>query len=264
MRRIETGSDSPIYYQFDQWQDHRFRHGVFTRHGGVSETSFASLNVGGTVGDNLDAVAENHRRMYAALNLKPEQTSTVWQVHGNDVVVSHGSQPQRKWLSRADAMITDEPGVGLAMRFADCVPIMFYDPEHHALGIAHAGWRGTVTKIVQRTVQAMQNVYGTNPAELQAGIGPSIGPEHYQVGEEVVIAVQESFGTTEAIIARAEDGSAYLNLWTANEMSLREIGVQAIERANICTATYTEDFYSHRAENGKTGRFGAVMVLDEH
>ena len=263
MKRIETSPANPIYYQFEQWQNQPLRHGVFTRHGGVSQTSFASLNVGGTVGDDLKAVAENHRRMYAAMGLAPEQTSTIWQVHGNDVVVSNGSQPQRKWLSRADAMITDKPGVGLAMRFADCVPILFYDPEHHALGIAHAGWRGTVTKIVQRTVEAMQNVYGTNPAELQAGIGPSIGPDYYQVGEEVVAAVEESFGTTEGFINRADDGSDYLDLWATNEWSLREIGVQAIEQSQLCTATHTDEFYSHRAEKGNTGRFGVVMVLEE-
>lgn len=263
MQRIETAPNKPIYYQFDKWQHQAFEHGIFTRHGGVSQTAFASLNVGGTVGDDLSAVAENHRRMYASLGLVPEQTTTIWQVHGNDVVVAEGNQPQRKWLTRADAMITDKPNVGLAMRFADCVPILFYDPQHHALGIAHAGWRGTVTKIVQHTVEAMQNVYGTNPAELQVGIGPSIGPDHYQVGEEVVVQVHANFEHTEDLITRAEDGSAYLDLWTANELSLQEIGVHSIERANICTATYTDEFYSHRAEKGKTGRFGVVMVLHE-
>lgn len=263
MHRIETAPGQPIYYQFEQWQNVPFRHGIFTRHGGVSQTHYASLNVGGTVGDELSAVEENHRRMYRALQMMPEQTSTVWQVHGSDVVVSHGPLPQRKWLARADGMITNCPQVGLVMRFADCVPIMFYDPEHRAIGLAHAGWRGTVSQIVVRVVEAMENVYGTRRSELQTAIGPSIGPAHYQVGKEVVEAVEASFGTAKGLIRRAEDDSAYLDLWTANERALRVAGILTVERADLCTATHTDEFYSHRAEKGHTGRFGAVMMLTD-
>lgn len=263
MERIDPGHQRPIYYQFDQWQQAPLRHGVFTRHGGVSKDYWASLNIGGTVGDALADVQENHRRMVGELDLQPEHICTVWQVHGTDTVVANGPMPQRKWLTRADGMITNEIGLGLLMRFADCVPVLFYDPEHHAMGLAHAGWRGTVDKIVARVVDAMQQTYGSRPSEIQAAIGPSIGPERYQVGEEVVEAVQTQFGTLDGLIQRAEDGSAYLNLWASNERILRDCGLQQIERADLCTATHTQDFFSHRAEKGKTGRFGVVMVLEE-
>lgn len=263
MQRIATPNGAPIYYQFDQWQHSPFQHGVFTRRGGVSQGHWQSLNVGGTVGDDRAAVLENHRRMYATLDLSPHYACTVWQVHGIDTVVANGPLPQRKWLARADGIITNRIGLALSMRFADCVPVLFYDPEHHAIGLAHAGWRGTVQAVVWSTLQAMQNAYASRPEVIQAAIGPSIGPDRYQVGEEVVETVQQRFGTLEGLIQRAEDNSAYFNLWEANRRLLIEAGVQQIEMAGLCTATHTDEFFSHRAEQGKTGRFGVVMALND-
>ena len=149
------------------------------------------------------------------------------------------------------------------MRFADCTPILLYDPARHAAGIVHAGWRGTVQGAAPSAVRAMQEAFGSNPADIQAGIGPSIGPDHYQVGEEVVEAVRAAFGTVEGLINRAADGSAYLDLWAANRLALERAGVGQLEVAGICTATNTGEFYSHRAEKGRTGRFGAVIALAE-
>ncbi len=260
VHRLE--SDGLVFYRFEQWSDSdRFKHGIFTRLGGVSAAPWGSLNVGGTVGDDVDAVRENHRRMYAALNLDPSQACTVWQVHSADTVVVRGPVANRRWLARADGMITDRAGLSLAMRFADCTPILLYDPVQHVIGMAHAGWRGTVSGAGVSAVHAMQSAYGTRPQDIQAGIGPSIGPERYQVGEEVVAAVRDTFGHTDGLIQRAEDGSAYLDLWAANRLALQRSGVTQIEVAGICTATRTNEFYSHRAEAGRTGRFGAVMAL---
>lgn len=262
MRRINGGE--LVYYQFDQWADlTMLTHGVFTRIGGVSAAPWQSLNLGGTVGDDPAAVQENHRRVYHTLGLDQSRACTVWQVHSADVVVVRQPVPNRKWLARADSMVTDCTGVPLAMRFADCTPILLYDPVHHAIGMAHAGWRGTVQNVAGTTVATMQAAFGTDPADVQAGIGPSIGPEHYQVGEEVVDAVQDAFGTTDTLINRAADGSAYLDLWAANRLALERAGVTQIEIAGLCTASGTDEFFSHRAEAGKTGRFGAVIALAE-
>jgi copper oxidase (laccase) domain-containing protein len=107
----------------------------------------------------------------------------------------------------------------------------------------------------------MCSAFGTHPQDVQAAIGPSIGPERYQVGEEVVQAVRETFGKVDGLVRRADDGSAYLDLWAANQLSLERAGVARIEVAGICTATRTDEFYSHRAEAGRTGRFGAVIAL---
>ncbi len=263
MQRIGNSNGAPAYYQFDQWQHYPLKHGVFTRQGGVSQGQWQSLNVGGTVGDDLTAVKENLRRIYAALALSPDYACTVWQVHGVDTVVANGPLPQRKWLARADGMITNRVGLALTMRFADCVPVLFYDPENHAIGMAHAGWRGTVQAVVLSTLQAMQNAYNSRPAAIQAAIGPSIGPDRYQVGEEVVEAARERFDSTADLIHRAEDSSPYLDLWEANRRLLAQAGVQQIEVAAICTATHTDEFFSHRAEKGKTGRFGVVMALSD-
>jgi polyphenol oxidase len=258
-RSVQNGL---AYYLFEQWANERgLSHAVYTRHGGVSHAPFASLNIGGTVGDDLSAVETNLHRAYDALELDYSKACTVWQVHSADVVMADAPAVGRKWLSRADGMVSNTPDLPLMMRFADCVPILFYDPVQRAVGIAHAGWRGTVKQAPLSTLRAMQSAYGTNPADVQACIGPSIGPDCYQVGPEVVEAVEQAFGTTDDLIRRASDGSAYLNLWEANRLALERAGVHHIEIAGICTATNTTDFFSHRAEKGKTGRFGAVIAL---
>jgi YfiH family protein len=262
LQRIDGGG--PVYYQFDQWADGaRLSHGIFTRLGGVSPSPWNSFNLGGTVGDSPGAVRENHRRMYACLGLEGERACTVWQVHSADTVLAQGRVPNRRWLARADGMVTDQPGLPLTMRFADCTPILLYDPVRHVAGIAHAGWRGTVLGAAASALATMCAAFGTRPQDVQAGIGPSIGPDRYQVGEEVVEAVREAFGGVDGLIRRAEDGSAYLDLWAANRLTLEREGVTQIEVAGLCTATHTDEFYSHRAEAGRTGRFGVVIALTD-
>jgi YfiH family protein len=178
------------------------------------------------------------------------------------VVIADAPVPGRRWLAKADAMMTDRAGVTLSMRFADCVPILFTDPARGVIAMAHAGWRGTVQGIAAQTVRAMTQTYGSRPADIQAGIGPSIGPDHYQVGEEVVDAVRTYFNSGDGLIRRnPADGTAYLDLWAANRRDLERAGVEQIEVAGISTAERTDEFFSHRAEKGRTGRFGAVLCL---
>jgi YfiH family protein len=259
-----SNGSGPLYYQFDRWLDTpEITHAIFTRKGGTSAAPWDSLNVGGTVGDDPEAVRRNLALVYEALELDARRACTVWQVHSADAVIADECPPGRRWLARADAMVTNRPGVALTMRFADCVPILFYDPKHQALGIAHAGWRGTVTQVAVRALRAMYTAYGSDPGDVQAAIGPSIGPDRYQVGPEVVEAVERAFGTSDGLIRRASDGSAYLNLWEANRLALERAGVRQIEVAGICTASNVDEFYSHRAERGHTGRFGAIIALKE-
>jgi polyphenol oxidase len=207
-------------------------------------------------------VRRNHELMYQALNLSETRACTVWQVHSADVLLAHSPARGRRWLALADGLITDQPETPLAMRFADCVPLLFVDSVNGVIGIAHAGWRGTVQGIGAATVGAMVQAYGCKPADIMAGIGPSIGPESYQVGEEVVEAIHRHFGTSEGLICRdVKDGTAYLNLWQANKRDLERAGVGQIEIAEICTVQHNDEFFSHRAEKGRTGRFGAVISL---
>lgn len=228
----------------------------------MSRAPFDTLNLGGNVGDDPKAVRANHERMYAALGVEDSKACTVWQVHSADVVIANAPVRGRRWLAQADAMMTDRTGVPLSMRFADCTPILFHDPVRGVIAIAHAGWRGTVQGMASNVVRAMAAAYGSRPEDIQAGIGPSIGPRRYQVGEEVVDAVQAHFGTTDGLIRRnPADGTAYLDLWAANRLDLERAGVMQVEVAEICTAEHVDDFFSHRQEKGKTGRFGAVICL---
>lgn len=249
-----------LYYQFEQWSE--LKHGIFTRQGGVSDAPWDSLNLGGNVGDLPTNVRYNHELMYAALNVRGDRACTVWQVHSADVLIAHAPVRGRRWLAAADALITDRVDVPLSMRFADCVPLMFFDSVRGVIGIAHAGWRGTVQGIASNTVRAMTQAYGSHPEDIQAGIGPSIGVAHYQVGEEVVKAVEAYFGKANGLIRRDPgDGTAYLDLWAANRLDLERVGVEQIEIAGICTAEQVDEFFSHRKEKGRTGRFGAVISL---
>ena len=248
------------YYQFEAMQ--ALRHGVFTRQGGVSKVPWSSLNVGGTVGDDPDDVRRNHEIMYQTLGVNRERSVTTWLVHSVDVVYVDGPLADRRWFERADAMITDRVDTPLVMRYADCTPLYFHDPVKGVIGLAHAGWRGTVNGMAARTVRALEQSFGSRPADIIAGIGPAIGPQRYQVGEEVVSAAQNYFGDLSDIVRRdPSDDTAYLDLWSANRVDLERAGVEQIEIAGICTATRMDEFFSHRAEKGRTGRFGAIISL---
>lgn len=258
LRRIDDPHHGLAYYQFDMG----VTHGIFTRQGGVSAAPFASLNMGGNIGDDPKAVRCNHERMYAALGVEDSRACTVWQVHSADVLIADAPVRGRRWLALADGMVTDRVGVPLSMRFADCVPILFHDPIRGVIGIAHAGWRGTIQGVGANVIRLMTQAYGCRPTDIQAGIGPSIGVDHYQVGEEVVDAVSTYFDTTDGLIRRdPADGTAYLDLWAANRLALQRTGVEQIEVAGLCTAKNTDEWFSHRAEKGRTGRFGAVISL---
>ena len=249
-----------VYYQFHQWPG--LAHGIFTRQGGISPEPWASLNMGGNMGDDPANVRHNHQRMYQVLNLNAERACTVWQVHSADVITATQPDPEQRWLAQADGIVTDQRDTPLTLRFADCTPLFFYDPVQAVIGIAHAGWRGTVAGVGANTVRKMVEAYGCKPANIQAGIGPAIGPDRYQVGEEVVAALQDYFGSTEGLIRRdPADGTAYFDLWAANRLDLERAGVGQVEVAAICTAECVDEFFSHRAEKGRTGRFGAVLSL---
>lgn len=255
-----TEKDGLVYYRFENL---RVPHGVFTRLGGTSVGHLRSLNVGSTVGDEPHRVETNRARMLAALSLEPDAQRTVWQVHSATVLVANGQEPQPDGAPppKADGLITDRPGLGLVMRFADCVPMIFHDPTRGVIGIAHAGWRGTVSNVGPALIRALQEMYGSRPADLIVGIGPSICADHYPVGPEVVAAVSETFGDTAGLVWPDAEGNQHLDLWAANERALREAGVEQVDVSGLCTACRTDEFFSHRAEQGRTGRFGAVVTL---
>lgn len=248
------------YYQFGIFPA-EVTQAVFTRQGGVSPAPWDTLNVGGTVGDDMDRVRENRTRSFAASGRSLVSMFDVWQVHSADVVIARAPRPADEPHRRADVILTNNPSVTLYMRFADCVPVLLYDPIRAAVGLAHAGWLGTVREASRAAIQAMQTEFGSQPGDIVAAIGPSIGPDHYEVGVDVVEQVYAAFGGDAQLLIRNQDGRTYLDLWTSNRLQLERAGVERIEVAGICTACHTDDWFSHRAEKGRTGRFGALIAL---
>lgn len=248
------------YFQFSNFPPD-VAQAVFTRQGGVSPEPWNTLNVGGTVGDEADRVRENRVRSFTAVGRKLESMFDVWQVHSADVVVAAAARPVDEPHSRADIILTRSPAVTLYMRFADCVPVMLYDPTHGAVGLAHAGWLGTVRGAARVAVEAMQSEFGSRPGDILAAIGPSIGPDHYEIGADVREQVTAAFGRDALSLIEYRDARSYLDLWAANRLQLHQAGVEHIEVAGLCTACHTDDWFSHRAEKGRTGRFGALIAL---
>ena len=248
------------YFEFEIFAG-KVTQAIFSRRGGVSPTPWASLNMGGTVGDDPDNVKENKRRALETLGVGTTSIFDVWQVHGTKIVKATRPRDLQKPHAHADAIITNTIGITLMMRFADCVPIFFVDPIRKAIGLAHAGWQGTVNGIIRTTVAAMRAAFGSKPEDIIAGIGPSIGPDHYQIGEELAGKVRLVFGENENSVLSTLNGNTYFNLWAANQLQLISCGIREIEVCRICTACHLDDWYSHRAEKGKTGRFGAILSL---
>ena len=236
-----------------------FRHGCFTRLGGVSAGQWSALNLGSTVGDDPRAVQENHRRIFGAFGITRTQVVSPFQVHGRNV--AHvGAVDGGTVIPATDALITDAPGVALLLRFADCAPVLFYDPVRRAVGLAHAGWRGVAAGVAPATVQAMAAAFGSRPEDVWAGIGPAIGPQHYTVGAEVVDAIQATLPEgVQAATYRA--GHWAMDLPAALEAQLRAAGVTQVEQSGLCSASRVDEWYSHRAEAGRTGRFGVLVML---
>ncbi|MCX7707865.1 MAG: peptidoglycan editing factor PgeF [Anaerolineae bacterium] len=235
-------------------------HAITTRHGGVSTGPWASLNLTNGTGDRREAVEENLRRVADTLGLQRADLVSPTQRHTANVRRVYRCDRGRVF-DGCDALITDEPGVPLLLRYADCVPILIYDPMHRAIAVVHSGWRGTVQGAARAAVEAMHNQFGSRPAELIAAIGPAIGPCCYEVGQDVVDAVAAAFAQPQELLPKQPGGRHRFDLWAANRRLLAEAGIKQIAVAETCTACRTDEFYSYRAERGRTGHFGALMML---
>ena len=258
---ILQDSKGSSYIQFSSLEKFPITQAIFTRKGGNSKFPWKSLNIGNTVGDNPGIVKKNIRIILNVLGYQVNQLAQVRQVHSARVEIIQGANVAGNELIHADAMVTDQPQVLLLMRFADCVPILLYDPVKNTVGIGHAGWKGTVSKIGLAMVRNMEQEYGTRPQDIIAGIGPSIGPDHYQIGEDVSREIQEAFPSQWQMLLEENNDGVKLDLWKANSLTLSDAGVKRIEIAGICTACHLEDWFSHRGESGRTGRFAAAIGI---
>ena len=239
---------------------------ITTREGGVSAGEYATLNLSFTVGDRPDDVLENRRRAVAALGAGLADLVFATQVHGAVAQVVTGADRGRgaaapgDTVGAADALVTRDPGVVLAVLVADCVPIVLYDPRARVLACVHAGWRGTVARVTEAALAAMATL-GARPGNVLAGIGPAIGPDRYQVGAEVADAARDAFG--ERPFLRPDGTGAWLfDLWAANRFLLREAGVpdRQIHLAAVPTGPEPGLFFSDRTAR-PCGRFAALARL---
>lgn len=245
-------------------------HGCSTRVGGVSAAPWDTLNAGFTVPDDPVAVWENRHRFAACLGLE-NVTSLLSMTHGKEVARIDQPVPLPEDRSRAprpvhnaDACITDRPGLPLTLTVADCVPVFFHDPKAGCIGLAHAGWRGTVAGIVSETVEAMGRAYGSRPENVLVGIGPSIGPQAFEVGHEVVEEFCAAFPEQSDLISvQAKGGKAFIDLWRANTVMALRAGVPEgnVVVSGWCTVGHPELFFSHRRDRGQTGRLLAGIIL---
>lgn len=221
-----------------------------TRLGGVSDGAFASLNLGLLTDDEPERVRENRRRLCLAAGVEPERTTMVRQRHGADV---HRAAPGRGIAApgaaqaEGDGLWSDDPGVGMLLLTADCLPIALArgPGREPALAILHGGWRGLLAGIAAAGAQALGG------GALAAMIGPGIGPCCYEVGDEVAAPFREAFGDD---LARG----GTLDLWTAAERALRAAGCAQVDRIDLCTSCGPERFFSHRRDRGRTGRQGVI------
>ena len=259
MRQFQQ--DGLVYYKFDSFDDSTLDHAIFSRKGGRSVAPYSSLNLGGTNGDDSSAVLANHEKLFKVFGRPYSSRFDVWQVHGKTILFSEAPRPPEKKHPPADGIFTDKPEVTLIMRFADCVPLVFHDPVQKVVGIVHGGWQGTLLRIGAEAVSAIYQRYGSQASDLRVGLGPSICGKCYQVGEEVRKQFLKSWGfEAEQFFAKTENG-LFLDLWGANEWTLRQAGVAQIENSGFCTAEHLDEWYSYRKEKGVTGRFAVVIAL---
>lgn len=246
------------------------KHGFSTRKGGVSTGIFSSMNLNFKRGDDPDAVMENYRRMAAALNMRVEDMVLSDQTHTTNVRVITEEDRGKGILkpqdySDVDGMITNVPGIVLVTSYADCVPLYFVDPVRKAIGLSHSGWKGTVGHIGQKTVWKMHEVYGSEPKDIVAAIGPSICQSCYEVSDDVAEAFRANFTADEAadILLDKGNGKYQLDLWKANWYVLTDAGIlpEHLSVTDLCTACHPDLLWSHRKTNGQRGGLSAFLSL---
>lgn len=241
-------------------------HCFTTRLGGVSSGVLSSLNLGNHRGDTAENVAENFRLLGRAVGFAPEQLVLTRQIHSD--IVRAVTDADRAGLDHrdypeCDALITATAGVGLVVFTADCTPILFHDPVTGAVGAAHAGWRGTAAGIAEKTVNAMAERFGCDPANIRAAVGPNIAQCCFETDRDVPDAMLEALGDAAKPFISQIGDKYYVNLKEINALFLRRAGVRHIEISGDCTACQCDRFWSHRVTRGQRGSQGAIIICKE-
>ena len=274
-------SDGVAYFTFPMLEQTGIvRHAFSTRLGGASKGYFGTMNFSLTRGDDRNDVLENYRRMARILGVDVSKMVLSHQTHTTNIrLITEADAGKGIWQERdyenIDGLITNVPGLTLVTFFADCVPLYFVDPVHHAIGLSHSGWKGTVHRMGQKTIEAMGEAFGTKPADLRVCIGPSICRDCYEISEDVADAFMKEFGSEivqdisdypwngTSILMNKGNGKYQLDLWGANQRVLLDAGIlpEHLAITNVCTKCNPDLLYSHRVMGDRRGNLAAFLSL---
>ncbi len=264
MHALQLTSTLPAF-SFDIFKDWPVSAVVSTRKGGVSRPPWNSLNFSLARGDSREAVSANLQLFLQANGYSRNGVVIAGQIRSDCITrVTTGHRGQR--LAGVDGLITDQSNLPLLTLYADCVPIVIYDCKQHVLGVCHAGWQGTTHRITAKLVKELARDFGTQASHCLCALGPSIGPDSYEIGPKVIARVRASQSKPEKLLRPSyRPEHAFLDLWEANRGQLVEAGIPAnnIEVSGLDTAQHTDLFFSHRAEKGKCGLFGMLCWLED-
>lgn len=258
-----------LYYSFPSMDALPFiRHGFSTRIGGVSDGIYASMNLGYNRGDAEENVTENYRRMAVALGVRPENIVLSAQTHTANIRTVMAEDRGRgitreRGYTDVDGLVTNVPDVVLCTHYADCVPLFFVDPVRRVIGMAHAGWRGTVAGIGARMIEKMAAEFGCAPADILVGIAPSIGPCCFEVDYPVVAEFEKLSLFDADCYTDDGNGKYHVDLWEVNRRILLDAGVRPenITVTDLCTVCHPEVLWSHRATHGERGSAAGFLGL---
>ncbi len=248
----------------------KLTHFITSRTGGISDGSFASLNLGFHVGDDNFRVLQNRRILSDAIGIDLPKFTFAGQCHSTNVAIvdengrGRGALERDTALVNTDGMITNVKNICLSIQVADCVPVLLYDPVQQVIASLHAGWRGTIRKIAGEAISKMVQNYGSKAEDIYAGLGPSNGPCCYEVGEDVYREARIALGSVKDVIIPTQKPGKYIfDQWEANIRQLKDAGVKEehIELAGLCSQCHADTFYSSRAGQGVTGRYVAGIML---
>ncbi|KJS11536.1 MAG: multicopper polyphenol oxidase [Peptococcaceae bacterium BRH_c8a] len=244
-------------------------HAFTTRHTGVSQAPFDSMNMDFKVGDDPQNVINNRERVCVMLGAGLDRLVAADQIHDDRVLTvdfqhaGRGARSNGDALPGVDALVTAEPGLILSSYYADCVPLFFLDPFSRVVALAHAGWKGSVLRIGEKTIRHMVERHGCRAANILVAVGPSIGPCCYEVDEKVVAQVEKCLPGASHCAAPGRPGHWWLDLPELNRRVLLQAGIKAanITLSGYCTACREDLFFSHRKQSGRTGRMASFIML---
>jgi len=256
MRKMIQGRLS--VFKFESFKKYKnIAHLVTTKEGWIAS------NKPRFTGDSEEIYAPFRKELAASCEADEKRFVFARQTHSDNVVVVNSAM-SKNTIDDTDALITSEPGLFICVQTADCVPVLLFDPIKKVVAAVHAGWKGTISKIARKTVEKMAETFGSNPADIVAGIGPSIHIHDYEVGPEVVEAVEANFSNHPGLLKPSmKAGHAYFDLWEANQTVLQEAGIREenIELMGLCSYEHSDLFFSARREGSETGRMVSGIKL---